>query len=304
MKHILLLLALIATQAHAQIIYTDVIPDATYTGSTDTCSLDLDNDGNIDFLIVRGSQQAPCPNSCNGSGTQTRPRRWIRITPQGTNAVANSGSFAAQLPQGQPIEPGLTWNNASDQDLVMQSTPGCRPILGAPGAFVCVPGGQYTASWSGYASVDSSKFLGLRFESAGTTHYGWARLSIPWGNPATYGESFTLKDYAYNSVPGEGILAGDVGSITTGITSSALRGMQLSPNPFTSVLNISLPTGTTGTVLCRVLSLTGQELLTRTVAATSGPSAITLDLASLAPGSYLLEMQVDGERMVRKVLKE
>ena len=29
MKHALLLLSVIATQAHAQIIYTDVIPDAT-----------------------------------------------------------------------------------------------------------------------------------------------------------------------------------------------------------------------------------------------------------------------------------
>ena len=94
MKHALLVLALIATQAHAQIIYTDVIPDATYTGTTDTCYLDLDNDGNIDFLIVRGTLQVLCPTNCNPSGTLTRPRRWIRITPQGTNTVANSGSFA------------------------------------------------------------------------------------------------------------------------------------------------------------------------------------------------------------------
>ncbi|HRH70816.1 MAG TPA: GEVED domain-containing protein [Flavobacteriales bacterium] len=204
MKQALLLLALIATQAHAQIIYTDVVPDATYTGTTDTCSLDVDNDGNIDFLIVRGTVQAPCPNSCNAS--QTRPRRWIRITPQGTNAVANSGSFPAQLPLGQSIGPGLIWSNASDQDLVLQSNPGCRPFQLQ---LVCVSGALYTGSWSGTASVDSSKFLGLRFESAGTTYYGWARLSIPWGNPATYGESFTLKDYAYNSVPDEAIFAGE-----------------------------------------------------------------------------------------------
>ena len=142
-------------------------------------------------------------------------------------------------------------------------------------------------------------FLGLRFDSAGTTFYGWARLSIP-----SNGTSFTLKDYAYNRVPDEGILAGDVGSITTGITSTALRGMQVSPNPFSSTLSISLPTGTTGSVGCRVLSLTGQGLVTRTVVPISGPSSINLDLGSLAPGTYLLEMQVDGERMVRKVLKE
>ena len=180
-----------------------------------------------------------------------------------------------------------------------QGSPTCiMSPFGGLGQWVCNLG-SFTGSWLDGASVDSLKFLGLRFESAGSTYYGWARLSIP-----SNGTSFTLKDYAYNSVPGEGILAGDMGSINTGIMSTALRGMQPSPNPFTSVLSISLPTETTGTVLCRVLSLTGQELLTRTVAATSGPSAITLDLAWLAPGSYLLELQTGGERMVRKVVKE
>jgi hypothetical protein len=80
--------------------------------------------------------------------------------------------------------------------------------------------------------------------------------------------------------------------------------MQVAPNPFSSVLNITLPTGTTGAVNYRVLSLIGQAVITRTVAATSGPSSITLDLASLAPGTYLLEIETDGERLVRKVVKE
>jgi len=300
MKHALLLLSLLATQAHAQIIYTDVIPDATYTGTNDTCSLDLNNDGNIDFLIVQSTINAPCPNGpgLNCVATNTRPRSWVKITPQGTNAVVNAASFASQLPEWQAIAPALSWNNAGAQVLMTQGTPTCVFAPVGLGQWVCAPG-TFTGAWLGGASVDSPMFLGLQFDIAGTTFYGWARLSIP-----TNGTSFNLKDYAYHSMPGEGILAGDMGSITTGITSTALRGMQLAPNPFTSVLSISLPTGTTGTVLCRVLSLTGQELLTRTVAATSGPSSITLDLASLAPGTYLLEMQLDGERIVRKVVKE
>jgi len=79
--------------------------------------------------------------------------------------------------------------------------------------------------------------------------------------------------------------------------------MRVAPNPFNSTLSISLPTGTTGAVTYQVLSLQGQAVITRTVAAASGPSAITLDLASLAPGTYLLEIETDGERMVRKVVK-
>ncbi len=52
--------------------------------------------------------------------------------------------------------------------------------------------------------MNSPKFLGLRFDSAGTTYHGWARLSIP-----ANGTSFTLKDYAYSSTPDEGLFAGE-----------------------------------------------------------------------------------------------
>jgi hypothetical protein len=206
MKHALLLLSLIATQAHAQIIYTDVIPDATYSGTNDTCSLDLNNDGNIDFLIVQRTVNTPCPGgpSPNCAATNTRPQSRVRITPQGTNAVVNAASFASQLPEWQAIAPASAWNNASDQVLLTQGMPGCVPWgLVNPPTWYCRPGG-YTGSWLDSASVASPMFLGLRFESAGSTFYGWARLSIP-GN----GTSFTLKDYAYNSVPATGMLAGE-----------------------------------------------------------------------------------------------
>ena len=80
--------------------------------------------------------------------------------------------------------------------------------------------------------------------------------------------------------------------------------LRLSPNPFTSILTVSMGTNNAGAATCTVRALTGQSLLTRTAVPTGGPASIHLDLASLAPGSYLLEMQVDGERIVRKVVKE
>ncbi|MBP7156405.1 MAG: T9SS type A sorting domain-containing protein, partial [Flavobacteriales bacterium] len=86
-----------------------------------------------------------------------------------------------------------------------------------------------------------------------------------------------------------------------GPTSGQLR---LFPNPFNSTLSLSLGTKKAGVVTCTVRALTGQALFTRTVAPTGGSSSITLDLASLAPGTYLLEMQTGGERIVRKVVKE
>ncbi|MBK8228055.1 MAG: fibronectin type III domain-containing protein [Flavobacteriales bacterium] len=205
MKHALLILTLIATQAQAQIIYTDVIPDATYTGTNDTCSLDVDNDGNIDFLIVQRTVNAPCPGGpANCAATNTRPQSWVRITPQGTNAVVTAATFASQLPEGQLISPASAWNNTSHQVLITQGAPACIPFgLVNPPQWYC-RAGLYTGAWLDSASVASPKFLGLRFESAGSTYYGWARLSIP-----SNGTSFTLKDYAYSSVAATGMLAGE-----------------------------------------------------------------------------------------------
>ena len=53
MKHALLLVSLIATQAQTQIIYTDVVPDTTLNVSGDTCHLDLDNNGQADFKLCQ-----------------------------------------------------------------------------------------------------------------------------------------------------------------------------------------------------------------------------------------------------------
>ena len=252
--------------------------------------MDLDNNGQVDFQLYRSEVS----QSCGGPGggcVLPLPEQRINIDRVGTNEIAYvspwGGQWPASLPLGQMIDANTDMSETNHLIRRYRSGGFCPG-----GGAACVPDPPIT--WA----ATSQAYLGLRFDIGGATHYGWARLSVP---SAT---SFTLRDYAYNSVPGEGIMAGDMGSITTGITSSALRGMQLSPNPFTSVLSISLPTGTTGAVNYRVLSLIGQELLTRTVAATSGPCAITLDLASLAPGTYLLEIETGGERMVRKVVKE
>ena len=293
MKHALLLSALIATQAHAQIIYTDVVPDALFNLIGQTCNLDLDNNGQVDFQLYRSEVPQLCSGGLGAPCTLPEPEQRIMIDRVGTNEIAyaipwGSSQWPQSLPLGQMIDANTDMSETNHLIRRYRSGGGCP----GGGLVACVPDPPIT--WA----LAPQAYLGLRFDIAGATHYGWARLNVP---SAT---SFTLRDYAYNSVPGEGIVAGDMGSINTGITSTALRGMQLSPNPFTSTLSISLPTGTTGSVSYRVLSLLGQTVSTRTVAATSGSSAITLELASLAPGTYLLEIETDGERMVRKVVKE
>jgi len=292
MKHALILSALIATQAQAQIIYTDVIPDATYNVSGDTCFLDLDNNGQADYKLCQLAVPAYC-DTC----LLPQPELRVSVFPVASNVIADTltwciscGYYPLSLGMDRVIDGDLSWgetNGTLGQEVPDGNCPGWGPACSGP------PLGL--VQWTN-ASVGSPRFLGLRFDIAGAIHYGWARLSIP-----NAGE-FTLKDYAYNSVPGEPILAGE-GSPTS-IADVAHSSMQVSPNPFTSTLTVSMGMHKADVVTCTVRAVTGQALLTRTVAPTGGPASITLDLASLAPGTYLLEMQIGGERMVRKVVKE
>jgi len=50
-----------------------------------------------------------------------------------------------------------------------------------------------------------NRFVGIRFSIKGRFHYGWARVTVK-----TQEKSFsaTLTGYAYETVPGKGIIAG------------------------------------------------------------------------------------------------
>ncbi|QDU55824.1 PEP-CTERM sorting domain-containing protein [Aeoliella mucimassa] len=72
--------------------------------------------------------------------------------------------------------------------------------------------GSFAASMAyGAANPDaefntaSDAYIGLAFPIAATNHYGWLRVSID--NAAG---TFVVHDWAYNDVPGEGIVAGQV----------------------------------------------------------------------------------------------
>ncbi len=66
--------------------------------------------------------------------------------------------------------------------------------------FQNVTGYTYYGNWS----TTSDRYLGLKLIIGNQNFFGWASLSV---NLVT-GTSFTIKDYAYNSIPNQSILAG------------------------------------------------------------------------------------------------
>jgi hypothetical protein len=157
--------------AKAQIVYTDVIPDSTSTGSY---NLDLNNDGTPDFLIAHTISYGAC-NHINDH---------LKISPQN-----GSKCSAKNRAEGVVISSSLSYFAAEDQTMVAY-----RWERGPYGCVLNTSDGTWDWAVNGY--------LALELVVSGNIYYGWARLN-------TYGaSSFTIKDYAFNSNPDSSIVAG------------------------------------------------------------------------------------------------
>ena len=181
---------LVASSANAAVIYTDVNPDVTVIGSG-TYNLDLNNDLTADFSIEVSS-------SSFGSTSRIRNLYAGRIGYSGNNAVARNASYyGALLNTNVSVNASLAW------------APYRQTLARSYFRSSSYSGSMYTySSMNGPWLNATDKFIGLRFEIAGQTHYGWARLDTRLDST---GGEFTIKDYAYESFSGVGILTGDTG---------------------------------------------------------------------------------------------
>ena len=257
-----------SANANAQIVYTDVIPDATYNLIGNTCNLDLDNNGQADYQLYR----TEITNSCLMCVLPLAEQR-IMIDRVGTNEIAyvipwGASQWPASLSFGQMID-STTVMSATNR-MIRQYKPGGS----CSGSSGCVPGPPIT--WA----LVSEAYLGLRFDIAGATHYGWARLSVP---SAT---SFTLKDYAYNSIPNQPILAGQ--SIATGINENSFASsINLFPNPVANHLTIALGNNNKK-VDVTITDITGKIIYTTSASETQKTEVNT---GNFKEGIYVVQIQ-------------
>src|SRR4030095_13619601 len=77
----LTVVGLLPLRPNAQIVYTDVSPDVTSSG---TYNLDLNNDGTIDFVIQHTSKTVNGSGKCKG---QKAINQYIKVSPFNNNQV-------------------------------------------------------------------------------------------------------------------------------------------------------------------------------------------------------------------------
>lgn len=252
--------------ASGQIGYTDIGPPDFIGGSNLEYMLDLNNDGTNDFRIYN-------VNSSYSYYGYSYITNNLFIDPlAASNDVLGSGGAAYAYPfalnNGDVISSAVSsWNNN-----------------GFSGGFQSL---NYASCDYGNWCDITDGYLGLRFDAGGgNIHYGWVRLDV-----ATNGDSFTIKDYAWNETPNQSILAGQQ---TLGLDNTALNEIKIvALNKSIGLYN--LPEATNYTLL----NMTGKQVLE----GKTSSDTFMIEANAISNGVYIIELtDVNTKAVLRKKL--
>ena len=272
---------LFSVSANAQIVYTDVIPDRTVSTTNGVYPLDLNNDGITDFNITYTTTVV----------FTTRTNVYIRITPLGANKVGNdTTTYPSALLQNSLINSSsFTWLSNANQILTQR----VWRIWGLTNPPRYIP--VFSGNWNGA----SNKYIPLQLDVSSQKYYGWVRLDIVTG-----AVSFTVKDYAYNSIPNQAILAGQ--TIVTGvIENSFASSINLFPNPATNHLTIDLGSNSKK-VQVTIADITG-KMVYKTSARDPDSyreQKIEVNTKDFAAGIYIVQIQTADFIGTKKLVVE
>ncbi len=278
-----------SVSANAQIVYTDIIPDKTLNSGS--YNIDLNNDGQNDFTFTAWWTFLGCGGNCyiRLDTTRIKPTglSWVSDYTNGQAAKLNSGdSINASSPLWTNLQHQLLYNNRADCSLPLGY---CTPAQ----AFV-LP--HYLPSFGLWHSV-VDKYLALKIQVAGNIYYGWARLDAGGD-----GLDITIKDYAYNSIPNQSILAGQ--TTATGISENSFASsINLFPNPANDHLTIDLGSKNKE-VEVTITDITGKIIYSTTA---SDPDSyweqkLEVNTEDFAAGIYVVKIQSAGFIGMKKLI--
>lgn len=256
--------AAVTGDANAQVIYTDVSPDAFVDSTTtgNAIPIDLNNDATVDFSVVFqfGTYSGYDYNYCFA----------YSLTPTTNQIDTAAVGYSSAHALNDNINASLLWYSGQgtySTHLLAVSLPAVAFNIG---------------NWVGV----TDQYLGVKFAIGANTHYGWVRMTIP-GNS----ESITVKDFAYNATPNTPILAGATG---VGIESNLINEVTVFSNG--SMININRAELENATYI--VNDVTGREIAAGTLAETT----TRVDLAGAAEGVYLVTIiSADNQVVTKKV---
>jgi hypothetical protein len=167
------LLAL-AKPSAAEIVYTKT---HQVIGPNSSYNIDFTHDGTTD-LTIQNKKSHWCFESCGSHGS-------LAAVLPGTNEVVYNVYGAVAMKSRMKIGSGDAFKGGTER-MVSAYNLNSFP----------------SRSWVNV----SDRYLGVKFNINGETHYGWARLSVRAVSLTTY--TATLTGYAYETIPNKSIIAG------------------------------------------------------------------------------------------------
>lgn len=251
-----------ASAADAQIVYTDVNPDAVITavnGALDSYAVDFNNDGNEDLAFGAYGYLYDA-----GGGT-TYQLNYIFTFAANNSTAAFVGTMQTVGTQSAPT----TTNIAAGTVIGSSSTWLDTVAAGSPTFFSAVTANG--APFIGTANTGADIYIGSRFLIGTNTHYGWVRINVP----ANAGQA-TIKDFAYNATANGPINAGQ----TAGISEIDAA----SWTAYGSGSSIKIKSSIEGNI--EVIDLAGKVISTGTI----NGGELTMNVANANTGMYIVRI--------------
>lgn len=200
-------------EVQAEVIYTNIDPDTSLINDFDAFTIDMNNDGILDFGFWNFSYWT----YTSTSEFVLFQRIWALPS---NNEIAGNTFISWELPYafsgGQRIDADLNFNTNYIQRMAFRT-------------YYTIWNGTDTETLQGLAGGNwypevLDHYLGVRFlDIDAQTHYGWIRCDVK-----DEGRTLVIKDFAYEVKPDIGIYAGDtIGDTTVQVLENTLTSIEM-----------------------------------------------------------------------------
>lgn len=198
---------IVSNQVYGQVSYFDIDPDKQFPLYTDeSYFIDFNGDGLTDLTIYHNIWVSMyCDTSSTGWSCTGSTHQRIEAYGMNVNFVNNLATFgtsvASPLESGEIISEAATWGVATEVTLFNNAGEWRKwDDFWGSGSWV-----DFSYQFGPWQNIDN-KYLGVKFEIDGLTHFGWVSLSA---TPTTkVAQVVKIHSYAYETTPELPIIAG------------------------------------------------------------------------------------------------
>jgi len=275
----------------ADVVYTDVEPDVVLDENNESCILDIDNNGSIDFALLN--------RTFNIGGYWTSGsiyyipfqqfERLLFSVYNGNNVAGKSINYGTPsselfraipyaISAGDIIFEAMSFQNNDQQLLAL------RTFISIIGEFYYYGGDWYPEQFDHY--------LGIHFkDTEEITHYGWIRCDVK-----DEGRTLVIKEYAYETEPDYPIVAGD----TTHYVDINNIQNSIDASVYGFGRDIYILTETFQNTEVVIYDLYGKQIISEVLQSKSE----SISMTNYPAGIYLVTLLNDGKRFDKKVFIE